>query len=56
MTEKPRLGTYTEKKVIEKFKIIAKKNSRSMSQMIEYLVKREIEEYEKENGEIKIQI
>lgn len=56
MTEKPRLGTYTEKEVIEKFKIVAKKNSRSMSQMIEYLVKREIEEYEKENGEIKIQI
>ena len=35
-----------------KIKKIAEQESRSMSNMIEYLVKKEIERYEKKNGEI----
>ncbi len=35
-----------------KIKIIAGRESRSITNMIEYLIKKEIEKYEKENGEI----
>jgi len=35
-----------------KIKKIAKKENRSLTSMIEYLVMKEIEKYEKENGEI----
>ena len=35
-----------------KIKKISKKESRSITNMIEYLIKKEIERYEKENGEI----
>ena len=38
----------------EKLKEIAKKNKRSLNKEIEYLIDKAIEEYEKENGEIKI--
>jgi len=41
-----------EVEVHAKIKKIAKKESRSMMNMIEYLVKKEIERYEKKNGEI----
>lgn len=37
-----------------KFKIIAKENGRSVNKEIEILIKHAITEYEKENGEIKI--
>lgn len=37
-----------------KIKKVAEKESRSMSNMIEYLVKKEIERYENENGEITV--
>ncbi|MBQ6558639.1 MAG: hypothetical protein IJL81_04630 [Clostridia bacterium] len=37
-----------------KIKKIAEQESRSMSNMIEYLVKKEIERYESRNGEILI--
>ena len=33
---------------------IAKKESRSMANMIEYLLKKQIETYEKENGKIEL--
>ena len=46
--------TYTEKETIEKFKIVAKNDSRTMSKELEYIVKEKIKEYEKENGEIKL--
>lgn len=51
-TDKPRLGTYTDEETIEKFKVVSEKNSRSMSKMIDYLVKKCIEEYERVNGKI----
>lgn len=44
--------TYTEKETIEKFKIVAKNDSRTMSKELEYIVKEKIKEYEKENGKI----
>lgn len=36
----------------EKLKVVAKKQNRSMSNLIEYLCLREIERHEEENGEI----
>lgn len=53
-SKKPVLMTYTEKETIEKFKIVAKNDSRTMSKELEYIVKEKIKEYEKENGEIKL--
>lgn len=53
-SNKPKIVAYTEKEVLEKFKRIAKKNERSVSQEVAYLVKKEINNFEKENGEIKL--
>lgn len=38
----------------EKIKYIADKNKRSIAMQIEYLIERHIDEFEKENGKIKI--
>jgi hypothetical protein len=43
-----------EEEVHAKIKKIAKKEARSMTNMIEYIVIKEIERYESENGEIKL--
>jgi len=43
-----------EEEVHAKIRKLAKKESRSMTNMIEYLVKKEIERYEKENGRIEL--
>lgn len=51
-SKKPMLMTYTEKDIIEKFKIVSKSENRSMSKEIEHLIKCKIEEYEKEHGTI----
>ena len=51
-SNKPRLMTYTEKETIEKFEIIAKKENRSMSKQLEYIVKQYINNYESANGTI----
>ncbi len=37
-----------------KIKKIAAAESRTMTNMIEYIIKKEIEQYEKENGEIPV--
>lgn len=37
-----------------KLKVVAEKKSRSMSNLIEYLCKIEVDNYEKEHGEIKL--
>jgi hypothetical protein len=49
-SKKPQLKTYTTNTIIEKFAYIAEKENRSMSKQLEYIVKREIDNYEKENG------
>ena len=46
--------TYTDEETREKFKIVSKRNNRSMSQHLEYLIKKEITNYEQEHGEIEI--
>ena len=53
-SNKPQLRTYTTQEVIDKFNHIAKNENRSMSKQLEYVVKKEIEKYESERGEIKI--
>ena len=53
-SKKPQFVIRTDKEVIDKIKVIAEENERSTSQHIVYLIKKEIEQYEKEKGEISI--
>lgn len=52
-SQKKQLKTYTTDEIIKKFSYIADKESRTISKQLEYIVKKEIQKYEKENGEIK---
>ena len=52
---KPRITVYTDENTSKKISYIAKKENRSASNLTEYLIKKAIMEYEKENGEIKIE-
>lgn len=54
-SKKPKIVAYTDQETLDKITKIAKKNVRSLSQEIVYLVKKEIEHYEKEHGEIKLE-
>lgn len=54
-SKKPIIAVYTEKKTIEKMKILSKIENRSISQQTEHLIQKYINEYEKEHGEIKIE-
>lgn len=51
-TNKPQIKGYISEENAAKFKIIAKKEKRSTSNLIEVLIEKAIEEYEKENGPI----
>ena len=51
-SKKPQFVIRTDKEVIDKIKVIAEENERSTSQHIVYLIKKEIEQYEQEKGEI----
>lgn len=51
-SKKPILMTYTEKQIIEKFKIVSQSENRSMSKELEWIVIQKIKEYEAEHGEI----
>ena len=53
-TTKPQLKTYIENIYYEKFKIVADADGRSVSNMLEQLVRKHIENYEAEHGEIQI--
>lgn len=53
-TTKPQFTLRLDLKVHIKIKKIAEKENRSMTNMIEYLSKKEIERYEAEHGEIQI--
>lgn len=48
----PRLTVRTEQEIIDKMNIIAKKENRSTNQQINHVLKKYIEQYEKENGRI----
>lgn len=51
-TDKPRLVIYTDPKIIEKLDFIAKKQFRSRANMGDSILRKYIEQYEAENGEI----
>lgn len=53
-TKKPQLKTYVNESTYEKFKIVAIKENRSASNMLELLVIEKIENFEKNNGTINI--
>lgn len=53
-TNKPQLKTYIEEEYYEKFKIIANADGRSISNMLEQLIKKHIDTYETEHGEIEL--
>lgn len=42
-----------DKTIMEKFKVIAKNNGRSINKEIEFVLRGIVSDYEKENGEIK---
>lgn len=52
----PRFTLRAEKDIFEKMSEIAKSNERSLNQEIVYQMKKVIEKYESENGEIKVKI
>ncbi len=45
-----------EQELLEKLRVIADDNSRSLNKEIEYIIKKEVEKFEKENGEIKVNL
>lgn len=53
-SKKPKIVAYTENDILEKIKKIAQENERSISQEVVFLIKKEIQKYEKEYGEINI--
>lgn len=55
-TKKPQLKTYIKEEYYNKFKEIAEKNNRTISNMLEQLIIKEINEYENKNGNINVKI
>ncbi len=51
----PQFNFRTEQETLNKIKYIAEKEDRSTSQEIVHLIKRRIEQYEKDNGEIHVE-
>ena len=51
-SNRPRIATYTSDEKRNKFKVISAIHKMSMSEYMEYLINREIEQYEKEHGTI----
>lgn len=51
-TNKQQIAFRAQPEVYEKFKVIAEKNSRSISQQLEFLMKQCVEKYESEYGKI----
>lgn len=55
-TAKPQLKTYIESEYYEKFKIIANSEHRTISNYLQKLVIDEIDNYEKKNGRVSIDV
>ena len=53
-TNKAPFTFHLDEEYLEKMKFIAKRDTRSLSNLLEHLCKLHIEEYEKEHGEIKL--
>ena len=54
-SDKPIIAVRTTRDIIEKMKVIANENGRSISKETEILIKKHIKRYEEDNGEIKIE-
>lgn len=54
-SSKPTILVRTEHEIIEKMKVIAKANNRSISKETEMLIKKHISRYEDDYGEIHIE-
>ena len=54
-SNKPIIAVRTSNDIIEKMKVIADENNRSVSKETELLIKKHIKRYEDDNGEIKIE-
>ena len=54
-SKKPQIKTVIDTETYEKIKKIAEKENRSMSNLLETLTKKFVQQYETENGEIKVQ-
>lgn len=54
-SKKPQFVIRADQRIIDKIKYIAEQNERSATQEIVYLIKKEIEAYEKERGKIIIE-
>lgn len=54
-SNKPIIAVRTTQEIIEKMKVISEENGRSVSKEVELLVKRHIQRYEEDNGEIKVE-
>ena len=52
--DKPIIAVRTTRDIIEKMKVIASENGRSISKETEILIKKHIKRYEEDNGEIKL--
>lgn len=44
----------TDQELLEKLRVIADEDSRSLNKEIEYIIKTVVDNYEKEHGEIKV--
>lgn len=51
---KPTIAIRTTEKIIEKFKVVANHENRSMANLAECLIKEYIKEYEAQHGEIQV--
>ena len=51
----PQFNFRTEQEIIDKIKYIAEKEDRSASQEVVHLIKKRIERYEEDYGEIKLE-
>lgn len=52
-TNKPQVKAYVTEENYKKIRLLAEKEKRSISNMLEYLIEKYITDYEKNNGEIK---
>lgn len=53
-SNKPIIKANTEQWIIDKMKIVAEENSRSLAKEVEFACKQHIKKFELEHGEIKI--
>ena len=54
MTQMPPYSLRVDKKLMEKFKVVAAKDGRSVNKEIGMLIERAVQEFEKKNGPIPV--